>query len=277
MTIKEVPVGVVKKFKFDYQPFGHKPMRVEVVGAVVKDYVRKGFQLIDTAGAVYNGAAMSNIECSISRSDPEAANLLRNAITLYADYMGCCEQLDELRRQQYTKQDAYRNALRALENNNSFRKSGVALSEVDAAANSFIAKLGDKPKCFGNSVEGEYYTLDGVNYDSKTGTTLVTFDMLLNIQKYASPRSYPFICQEYDGTLYVSRDATLQKFLSQFTQNYLLRLYTGFEHAPFISELSDLSASIGDKNWLCVTQSLTVTLNIPEGYRAFLNFCKNFK
>ena len=277
MNIKDVPLGVVKKFKFDYQPYGQQAAtHVEVVGAVIKNMIQRQYQLIDTSGHVYSGSEMANIEYSISRSDPEAAKLLRDAVATFNTYSDCYQQLEELQKQKYVLQDAYRNSLRALENYDTTKKSGVSLSDVEAAAKEFIVKLNNKPKCFGRSVEDEAYELNSVAYNANVKGVTVKFGMLLHIEKYASPDRYPFIYREYDNNYFISDDDTLKTFLARYTPNYMTRLSQGFAKAPFESSLGKVQADLADKNWLLVSQILTINLITPAGYQGFVNFVKNF-
>lgn len=88
---------------------------------------------------------------------------------------------------------------------------------------------------------------------SSVSTENVVMDHAKEIEKYATPEEYPdIIRREYDGELFIRDNSATKKFCEEYAP-------------PEISELkrkvkTEVYASIGDKNFLCVHRSYEFTL-----------------
>lgn len=201
------------------------------------------FSLIKTNGSVADTVAVmhnDNAKITSTKIEPELRAALKEAYRMKL-------KLDSFE-EKYNKElaahkDAFKNAL-----------TGVKENSNELTSNEFIdAVLAEFEKRYPSS--GDYYR-KYFTADSWSSTE-ISVKQVQDIEKWASPEGYSFLFREYDNTIHMRYDS---KELKDFCERNAPRVIPELaKHCK-----TDVSASLGDKQWLSVER--IYTFPIKYGY-----------
>lgn len=201
------------------------------------------FSLIKTNGSIADTVAVmhnNNAKITSTKIEPELRSALKNAYKMKL-------KLDAFK-EKYSKElamheEALKGALKEVKENSN-----------DLTSNEFIDAVVDLFRERYPS-SGDYYTK---RFEADCwSSTEVSVKQSQDVEKWASPEKYGFLYREYDNTIHMRHDS---KELKEFCERNAPRVIPELaKHCK-----TDVSASLGDKEWLSVER--TYTFPIKFGY-----------
>ena len=201
------------------------------------------FSLIKTNGTLADSVAVihnSNSKITSTKIEPELRAALKEA---YKTKLKLDAFEDKYKKELAAHKDALQSALKEVKENS-----------IDLTSTEFIdAVLALFEERYPST--GSYYTK---RFEAACWSpTEVTVKQSQDIEKWANPEKYPFLYREYDNTIHMHHDS---KSLKDFCERNAPRVIPELaKHCK-----TDVSASLGDKEWLSVER--TYTFPIKYGY-----------